>query len=937
MFSLQDVLSQIGVFCLSKRRAAKRQKAFLLLIETSKILLNQAAGAWRICLGMLALIASLLLVASYSPVKAQTISLETAQNSAILGGSTVTNTGPATIPGNFGLRPETTVTGVVDVLTYHNDNARTGWNPNEVGLTPGNVNASSFGRIFTLPVDGKVDAQPLYVSDAPVFTGTIFQGRHDLVLVETEHDSVYAFDADTANLYWHTTLLDPGETPSDDRGCSQVTPEIGVTATPVIDRSIGTNGTIFIVAMSKLGTIHHQRLHALDIGTGLETNLGPVEIQATFPGSGPHNDGRGHVTFDPEAYKERAGLLLLNGVVYTGWASHCDFAPYTGWLIGYDERTLAQVKVLNLDPNGDGSGGAFWNSGAGPAADSSGNIYALTANGPFEASLVDGFPSGNDYGDTFLKLSTSGSLKVTDYFTPFNQAIFARDDTDLGSGGAIVLPDMVDANGRTRHLAIGAGKDENIYLVDRDAMGKFIAGATSNTYIYQELPNALSRGEWATAAYFNGAVYYGPVSGALRRFTFSQARLNQAPSATTSTLFGYPGVTPSISSSGITNGIVWAYENAASGQAVLHAYDATSLIELYNSNQNPQRDQFGKANKFITPTVCNGKVFVGTTNSVGVFGLLQPSSPKTVVTIANPPDFKGDGKQDLLWRNTATGEVSVWLMNGSTATAQVRIGSLPLSWMIINTGDFNCDGKSDILWQLSNTSQYLVWFMNGTQVTARQNFNLPSYAGQICCVADFNDDGFADLVSFNRSTGAIYFWKNTGSLQFVLQTSYSVSPASAWLPIGAARLDGASQPPALIWRNANSGHIVAWFINDFTRISSTSFGNPGNDVVLSGFGDFSGDGKVDLLLFNTLTNEVGYWRSNGAQQPVFVPLAQVSGTWVPEGAENLYGSGNADIIWRQSSTGALAAWQVSGPSWSVSIGSTLVGPTWQLQPPGFSP
>src|SRR3984893_8380245 len=224
-----------------------------------------------------------------------------------------------------------------DVLTYHNDNARTGWNSNEVVLTPNKVNASSFGRIFTLPVDGKVDAQPLYVSDASVFSGTIFQGRHNLVLVETEHDSVYAFDADTAHLYWHTTLLDPGETPSDDRGCSQVTPEIGVTATPVIDRNLGTNGT-------------------------------PVEIQASFPGSGPHHDANGNVTFDPGAYKERPALLLLNGVVYTTWASHCDKPPYTSWIIGYDENTLVQVKVLNLDPNGiatsiflpDGSGNAFW-------------------------------------------------------------------------------------------------------------------------------------------------------------------------------------------------------------------------------------------------------------------------------------------------------------------------------------------------------------------------------------------------------------------------------------------------------------------------------------------------------------------------------------------------------------------------------------------------
>ena len=288
--------------------------------------------------------------------------------------------------------------------------------------------------------------------------------------------------------------------------------------------------------------------------------------------------------------------------------------------------------MLNLDPNGapnstflsDGSGNAFWNSGAGPAADANGNIYALSANGPFDTTLLNEFPSNGDYGDTFLKLSTQGSLAVSDYFTPFDQASDAQNDGDLGSGGAIVLPDMIDGSGKVRHLAAGAGKDGNIYVVDRDNMGKFVPGATSNSYIYQELGGALPGGEFATAAYFNDSIYYGPEGGALRRFTITQARVNAFPAAMTSTVFAYPGVTPSVSSSGNSSGIVWAYENSrsGSGSAVLHAYDAIHLSELYNSNQVPQRDQFGEANKFIAPTICNGKVFVGTTNSVGVFGLL---------------------------------------------------------------------------------------------------------------------------------------------------------------------------------------------------------------------------------------------------------------------------------------------------------------------------
>jgi hypothetical protein len=294
-------------------------------------------------------------------------------------------------------------------------------------------------------------------------------------------------------------------------------------------------------------------------------------------------------------------------------------------LIWFFTRQGGRKLTENSTFLSDGSGDSFWNSGAGPAADGNGNIYALSANGPFDTTLTNGFPSKGDYGDTFLKISTSGSLRISDYFTPFDQANDAKGDTDLGSGGAVVLPDMIDVAGGTRHLAVGAGKDGNIYLVDRDNMGKHLPGATSNSNIYQELAGALPGGEFATAAYFNGAVYYGPVGGALRRFTFSQARLNPSPAAITSTVFAYPGVTPSISSSGDSAGIVWAYENpSGGGQAVLHAYNATNLIELYNSNKSPQRDQFGEANKFITPTICNGKVFVGTANSVAVFGLFHP-------------------------------------------------------------------------------------------------------------------------------------------------------------------------------------------------------------------------------------------------------------------------------------------------------------------------
>jgi outer membrane protein assembly factor BamB len=283
----------------------------------------------------------------------------------------------------------------VDVVTYHNDIARTGQNLNDTVLTPANVNAGDFGKIAFLPVDGKVDGQPLYLSHLRVADRS-----HNVVFAASEHDSVFAFDADSGEQLWRVSLLGAGETPSDDHACSQINPEISVTSTPVIDRRRGANGVIYLVAMSKDGSgNYHQRLHALDITTGADLFGAPVDIQATYRGNGA-NSFSGEVVFDPKQYAERVGLLLLNGVVYTGWTSHCDISPYTGWLIGYDAATLTQKGVLNLTPNG--SEGSIWMSGAGLAADARRNIYFLDANGTFDTTLdADGFPVNGDYGNGF--------------------------------------------------------------------------------------------------------------------------------------------------------------------------------------------------------------------------------------------------------------------------------------------------------------------------------------------------------------------------------------------------------------------------------------------------------------------------------------------------------------------------------------------------------
>jgi hypothetical protein len=515
--------------------------------------------------------------------------------------SAVLNGGPPPPPG-----PSST-----DVVTYHYDNQRTGQNLNEVTLTPANVNSTKFGKLGEFTVDGKVDAQPLYLSSL-----TIGGQKRNVLYVATEHGSVYAFDADningtTSTSLWTTSTLGGGETTSDNRGCGQVSPEIGITATPVIDR---TRNAIYVIAMSKNSAGNYfQRIHALDLTTGAELFGGPKTISATFPGTGDNSSG-GNVVFDPKQYKERPGLLEINGTVYTTWASHCDIRPYTSWVIGFDANTLAQTTVLNLVPNG--SDGGLWMSGAAPAADAAGNIFFLVGNGTFETTLTaQGFPSNKDCGNCFVKLSTGSGLALADYFTPQNTVAESNADQDLGSGGTLLLPDLKDASGTTKHLALGGGKDSTVYVADRDNMGKFNAGANQ---VYQIL--AMSGTVFSAPAYFNGTIYLAAVGDALKAFPITNAKLASVAASQSTHVFGYPGATPSVSANGASNGIVWAIENSG---AILFAYDATDLTkELYDSNQAANsRDHFN-GNKFITPMVVSGKVYVGTPNSVAVFGLL---------------------------------------------------------------------------------------------------------------------------------------------------------------------------------------------------------------------------------------------------------------------------------------------------------------------------
>jgi len=517
-----------------------------------------------------------------------------------------------------------------DILTNRGNNARTGLNAHETILTKSLVSSSSFGLVYNKSVDGKVYAQPLYVSNQLIIVNGQSRGEHNVLYVATEHDSLYAFDADSGVQYWRTSLLLSGESPvsSSDLNSTDLQPEIGITATPVIDRSAGPNGTIFVVAMSNdtTGTTKFlgYRLHAIDLSTGRD-RLTPVVVSASVTGTGPATK------FVAKQQRNRAGLLLLNHIIYTCWASFDDNPPYAGWIIAYNENNLSStVGVFNTDPNGPinetndklhGSGNAIWQAGNAPAVDSEGHVFVATGNGPFDSLNSGGFPAHGDFGDSVLKLTVTNGISVFDYFTPFNQAASSAVDRELGSGGPMVL-DIADRTGFVWKLLYQAGKDGNVYLLNRNSLGKF--NPNNNNQIYQEIPDGVPNGVWSSPAYFNSSIYagLGPIGGAgpliQLQFDFTNPELpllKPTPVSSTTLQFNYPGATPTVSSNGTTNGIVWAYERNASYQAILHAYDATNLkTELFRSAV------ISIAVKFAVPTVCNGKVFVGTANSIAAFG-----------------------------------------------------------------------------------------------------------------------------------------------------------------------------------------------------------------------------------------------------------------------------------------------------------------------------
>jgi hypothetical protein len=543
-----------------------------------------------------------------------------------------------------------------DVLTYHNDNASTGQDLSETVLTPANVNAASFGMVFTAGLDGQVFAQPLYMANVTITTGS-HQGVHNVVFAATEFDSVYAIDATAGTVLWHDNFTNPSAgvtpVPSNDVKNQDIAPWIGITGTPVIDPA---TDTIYVLARTKEvtgGNNHYvDRLHALDLSNGGEKFGGPLVVADTISNdlttytfvSGPSVNGTGmgsvggKITFNALIQNQRPALTLANGTVYVGYASHGDKGPYHGWVLGFNTagagQTLQLVAAFNATPNG--LKGGIWMSGGKIAADDAGNLYLTTGNGTLDAGLnAQGFPSKGDYGEAFLKLvvdpnsnpthqnQNGWGLKVADYFRPFNAKTYNMGDMDLGSGAPLLLPDSA-GSATHPHLMIAGGKLATVYLVDRDNMGKF---DPSRDHVVQEWAptNVADR---ITFGYFSGQLYYDglnkPAVGA-ETFTIANGKITTTPTSQSADTYPFPSSTPSISANGSANGIVW---NVDLNTDQVRAYDASSYAdELYTTAQAANgRDVPGPFPKFILPTVADGRVYLGTNNSLVGYGLLGAQS-----------------------------------------------------------------------------------------------------------------------------------------------------------------------------------------------------------------------------------------------------------------------------------------------------------------------
>ncbi len=589
----------------------------------------------------------------------------------------------------------------VAVCTYHNDNYRTGANTNETLLTPANVNATTFGKLFSYPVDGLIYTQPLYVPNVAI-PG---RGLHNVFYVASQHNTVYAFDADSSGgaggLLWKTNLGPSAVTTIagvftnqnfgaryNNGSYTDIVPEVGITGTPVIDTN---TGTLYVDAFTGeiAGGItnYFHRLHALKITDGTEQPYSPVVVAASVPGVGMDSTN-GRVYFNAQQQLQRSALTLVGGIVYVAYAGYADTDPFHGWIIGFRATNLVQLPnyVFNDTPNstvagfGDNAGeGGIWMAGGGLSVDANTNIYFETGNGSFNATNNTG---GTEYGDSFVKLSTVNGLSVVDYFTPYDQLFLQSADKDLGSGGVVLLPDQT---GNT-HVMLGAGKAGKIYVLNRDQLttgnNHYNAGGSTDAVLQSDSTKLGGHSVFATPAYFNGRIYMAASGDNLKGFTLSNGLLSATVATNTARTFSFPGATPSVSANGVNNGLVWAICRA--NPALLVACDATTMTELYTStNASGGRDALANGVKFAVPTVADGKVLVGNSNSVSVFGLLAGAfafdAPTYSVPEANTVATIGVNR---LGGTTGAVSVSYATVAGGTATSGLDYSSAAgtLSW-----------------------------------------------------------------------------------------------------------------------------------------------------------------------------------------------------------------------------------------------------------------
>ena len=720
----------------------------------------------------------------------------------------------------------------ISVLTQHNDAARDGLNASETVLTLSSVSPGNFGKLLNLPTDGAVYAQPLVVPGVTI-PG---KGTHDVVYVATMHDSVYAYDADGLTLtpLWQESLAALGcpsgwtctslLTQDEYVSATDIQPEIGILSTPVID-----SNTMYVVAKTKevsgSTTNYVYRLHALDITSGAERTGSPVVIQGQVPGTGNPNSG-GNLVFSPHYSLQRPGLALVNKGIYMGFGAAGDDDNWHGWVFGYDETALTRIAEFSATPNGGEGHGGIWMHGGGLASDTAGSLYFSTGNGAFDGA--------SNFGDTFLRLTTP-ALAVGDYFAPYNQANLDGTDLDVSSGAVTLLPDSAGTT-QHPHIMIGCAKNGALYVLDRDNLGHF--NSSGDTQIIQELLNVVGgitgvdplgnsyiENCYSTAAYWQGRVYFGGITDNLKMFTFSNGLLSTSATSQSSEVYGFPGASPSVTANGATQGIVWAIEFAASGNAVLHAYDATNLTsELYNSSQNAS-DVAGPAVKFATPTVANGKAYVGTQNSLAVYGLFS-AQPQAAAPSFSQPGGTYSGSVSVSIEEATQGTTVYYTTDGSTPTTS---SSIYAGTLVINStetlnamavgGGYRTSPITTATYVVGGTGGSGIAFIQGNYATPQSSqssvsvtYQNPQLAGDFNLVAvGWNDTtatvlagGVTDskgnpytlavgpTVLAGNLTQAIYYAKNISAAAAGTNTvTVQFSPAAAFADVRVVEFTGA--------------------------------------------------------------------------------------------------------------------------------------------------